>query len=319
MILDIRDKVLDGIRLDRGDVLELIEAEGSSLFELFAAANIIREHYRKNIVDICSIVNAKSGNCSEDCAYCAQALKSNAVIDTYPLKDKEYIIEAAKDAKGKGAKRFCVVTGGKKPSRKELDRITVMVSEVKQTGLLPCATLGLLDKEELQLLHDAGLTRYHHNLETSERFFPKVCSTHTFSEKLETINAVKEIGISLCSGGIFGLGETWDDRLDMLFMLRELNVDSVPINFLTPINGTPLGKRNKMHPLEALKVVSISRFILPEKEIRICGGRSQTLGEFNSFIFIAGADGLLIGNYLTTTGRPPDDDIRLIKDFGLQS
>jgi biotin synthase len=175
----------------------------------------------------------------------------------------------------------------------------------------------MLREKELSILKSAGLDRYHHNIETSEGFFPQVCSTHSYADKLKTINTLKSIGLSLCSGGIFGLGETWQDRIDMAFLLRELDVDSVPINFLIPIKGTALGHRQFLHPFEALKIISLFRYILPQKEIRICGGRMQILGEFNSMVFLAGADSLLIGNYLTTSGRNYEDDFRLIEAYGL--
>jgi biotin synthase len=193
-----------------------------------------------------------------------------------------------------------------------------MVSAVRKLGLLPCATLGLLSGEDLLLLKDAGLERYHNNLETSERFFSEICTTHTYQDKLETIREVKSSGLSLCSGGIFGLGETWEDRIDMAFALRDISPDSVPINFLTPVKGTRLGVQKLLDPFDALKIISLYRFILPDKEIRVCGGRIQTLGEFNSFIFPAGADGLLTGNYLTTVGRNFEDDLKLINHYGLK-
>jgi len=192
-----------------------------------------------------------------------------------------------------------------------------MVSAVRELGLLPCATLGLLAKQDLQKLRDAGLERYHNNLETSERFFSEICTTHTYQDKIETIREVKSSGLTLCSGGIFGLGETWDDRIDMAFALRDIGPDSVPINFLTPVKGTRLGVNRMLDPFEALKIISLYRFILPDKEIRVCGGRIQTLGEFHSLIFAAGADGLLTGDYLTTLGRHFEDDLRLITQCGL--
>ncbi|MGE5301058.1 MAG: biotin synthase BioB, partial [Acidobacteriota bacterium] len=205
----------------------------------------------------------------------------------------------------------------RKAVKGEIERISVMIAEVRAMGLLPCATLGLLGKEELLLLKEAGLERFHHNIETSERFFPEICTTHTFQEKLRTIDAVKSTGLSLCSGGIFGLGETWRDRIDMASTLREIEPDSVPINFLIPVKGTMLGGRAPLEPFEALKIISLFRFMLPDKEIRVCGGRVQTLGEFHPLIFSAGADGLLSGNYLTTTGRSFGDDLRLIRQQGL--
>ncbi|MEW6572006.1 MAG: biotin synthase BioB, partial [Nitrospirota bacterium] len=192
-----------------------------------------------------------------------------------------------------------------------------MINEIRRLGLLPCASLGLLKRKELSMLRDAGLDRFHHNLETSERFFPQVCTTHTYNDKIKTIEAVRAVGLTICSGGIFGLGEIWKDRIDMAFILKKLRVDSIPLNFLIPIKGTPLGSRNLLHPFEALKIISLYRLILPDKEIRICGGRPQTLGDFNSMIFMAGANGIMTGDYLTTTGRQPPDDLRLIEAYGL--
>jgi biotin synthase len=234
------------------------------------------------------------------------------------LIDRERVLESAKSAKEHGARRFCVVTSGMRPSGRELKEICTFISEIRDLGLLPCATLGMLEKGQLAQLKDAGLYRYHHNLETSEAFFSEICTTHTYREKIKTIEAAKSLGLSVCSGGIFGLGETWEDRIDMAFAIKELNIESVPINFLTPISGTPLGNSESLSPLEALKIIAVYRLILPDREIRICGGRPQTLRDLNSYVFFAGADGLLIGNYLTTHGRRPEEDLQMINDTGLE-
>jgi biotin synthase len=220
------------------------------------------------------------------------------------------------EVKDSAIKRFSIVTSGRKVSRKNLTEIAEMISEISKLGILPCASLGLLNAEELLELKSAGLDRYHHNLETSKGFFPRICSTHAFADKIKTIEAAKSAGLSVCSGGIFGMGETWQDRIDMAFSLKELDIDSVPINFLIPVKGTALAHRKRLHPFDALKIVSLYRFILPRKEIRICGGRIQILGEFNSMLFFAGADGMISGNYLTTLGRNPEDDLRLIQTYG---
>jgi biotin synthase len=310
-------KALSQKRLSPTDAEFLASISGQDLFELFSAANRIRNHFQGNNVDLCSIVNAKSGKCPEDCSYCAQSTKSRAQITDYPLLDKKRVFAKAAEAKKGGAKRFCIVTSGKRVSGKELLKIADMLSGVKKLGLLPCATLGLLTRDDLKLLKKAGLKRYHNNLETSERFFPNICTTHSYYEKKETIRSAREVGLSVCSGGIFGLGETWQDRIDMAFALRDLDPDSVPINFLAPIKGTTLSRQKPLEPLEALKIISLYRFILPDKQIRVCGGRLQTLAELNSFIFLAGASGLLIGNYLTTLGRGCEDDVRLIRNLGL--
>jgi biotin synthase len=317
MIKTIEEKILAGKNISREDVLYIAEVSGTELFELFASANKIRTHFRGNTVGLCSIVNSKSGACPEDCSFCAQSSRSKAKIEVYPLLSKELILQKAREAKKSGAERFSIVTSGKKVSETDLFVIADMISEIRDIGLIPCASLGMLKEKELSILKSAGLDRYHHNLETSERFFHQVCSTHYYADKLKTIDALKSAGLSLCSGGIFGMGETWQDRIDMAFLLKELDVNSVPLNFLIPIKGTGLEHRDFLHPFEALKIISIFRFILPQKEIRICGGRMQILGEFNSMVFLAGADSLMIGNYLTTSGRDYKDDFRIIETYGL--
>ena len=317
MIKHLEDRVINGEHLSREEALYIAEVSGTELFELFAAASKIRTRFRGNTVGLCSIVNAKSGACPEDCSFCAQSSKNKAGIEVYPLLSKELILQKARESKKSGSERFSIVTSGNKVSEIELLMIADIISAVRKIGLLPCASLGMLRKSELSILKSAGLDRYHHNLETSKEFFPYVCTTHSFADKLHTIDAAKSAGLSSCSGGIFGMGETWRDRIDMAILLKELDVDSIPINFLLPIKGTALEHRNFLHPFEALKIISIFRFILPQTEIRICGGRMQVLGEFNSMVFLAGADSLMIGNYLTTAGRNYEDDFRLIEAYGL--
>ena len=304
-------------RISMEEAMKLAGADGPAIFALFAGANRIREAFRGNRVDLCSIINAKSGGCTEDCSYCAQSARAKTNIKTYPLMDGQEILRAALRARDFGAKRFCIVTSGRRPGRNELDGIARAIGLVREAGLLPCATLGLLEAEDLRLLKDAGLERYHHNLETSRRFFAEICRTHTYDEKLRTIRAAKEAGLSVCCGGIFGLGEEWRDRIEMAFEIKRLGADSVPLNFLIPVAGTPLGGREMLVPFEALKIISLYRFLLPEKEVRVCGGRPQCLGEYNDFVFRAGADGLLIGDYLTEKGRSPEADLQLIRQQGL--
>ncbi|MBI5212936.1 MAG: biotin synthase BioB [Nitrospirae bacterium] len=322
MINSFKNKVLSGNAITKSEALQLVQIQPSAfslqpLFDLFSSANTIREKFRKKYVDLCAIINAKSGACPEDCSYCAQSSKSKTDISVYPLVKKDVVLEKAKEARDAGVKRFCVVTSGKKTGKKELAEIASMIEAIRGVGLLPCATLGLLDRDDLLFLKNSGLERYHHNLETSERFFPEICRTHTYYDKIETVKAAQSAGLSVCSGGIFGMGETWQDRIDMAFAVKELDVASVPINFLIPVKGTCMSEKEFLHPLEALKIISLYRFILPEKEIRVCGGRTQILGEFNSWVFMAGADSLLTGNYLTTTGRTYKDDLRLIEQYGL--
>lgn len=312
------DKVTGGGSITPSDALRISGTPERDSSGLFAAASAIRQHFKGNDIELCAIVNAKSGACSEDCSYCAQSAKFKTGISVYPLLDKDEIMAKALEAKAAGVRRFCIVTSGRKVGRDELKKIGRMIQAVGSAGFLPCATLGLLNREELAFLKECGLVRYHHNLETSESFFPEICRTHTYHDKLSTIEAARSSGLSVCSGGIFGVGETWQDRVDMAFALRDLDVDSVPINFLIPVKGTPMGEQPKLDPAEALKIISLYRFILPGKQIRVCGGRMQVLDEFISSVFIAGADAILTGNYLTTTGRTFEDDLELIRRNGLR-
>ncbi len=317
MIKTMTEKVLAGGMITREEALFLAAVDAGETAALFEGANRIRAAFRGNRVDLCSIINAKSGACPENCAYCAQSAAARTDIKTYPLLGTSEVLKSAVETKATGAKRFCIVTSGRKPGSRELQAIARSIESVRKAGLLPCATLGLLSLGELKSLKDAGLNRYHHNLETSKRFFPEVCQTHTFEEKLATIEAAKEAGLELCSGGIFGLGEEWEDRVDMALQVRQSGADSVPLNFLIPVPGTALGGREVLPALEALKIISLYRFLLPQKEVRVCGGRGQCLGEFGPMVFKAGADGLLIGNYLTKKGCSPEDDLRMIKEQGL--
>ena len=318
MLGALRDKVIAGSAVTASEALWISGLQEADIVALFGAAGYIRQCFRGDIIDLCAIVNAKSGACSEDCSYCAQSSRVNTGVAVYPLLEEREIIDKALEAKNAGVRRFCIVTSGRKVGKNELIKIGGMIREVARTGLLPCATLGLLNKEELSYLRECGLVRYHHNLETSESFFHRICTTHTYHDKLETIEAALAAGLSVCSGGLFGIGETWQDRVDMAFALKALNVDSVPINFLIPVKGTPLGEQTALPPMEALKIISLLRFIMPDKHIRVCGGRVQALGEFHRMVFVAGADAVLTGNYLTTTGRTFEDDLELIRHSGLK-
>lgn len=318
-IPEVLESVMSGGSVDFETASELAHAEGPDLWDLFVAAGRVREHYRGSTVDICSIVNAKSGACSEDCSYCAQSVYHSTGAPVYQLITLDRMTDAAASAKRNGAKRFCIVTSGRGiDSQDDLDTIAEGIKRVREMGLLPCATLGSLTREQLFHLKDAGLHRYHHNIETSREYFPRICTTHSFDERLEVLGQARSLGLSVCSGGILGMGESMDDRVRMAFTLRELNVDSVPINFLMPIKGTPLEDVEAITPLEALHSIALFRFILPEKEIRVCAGRATALRNLHPLIFTAGADGFMIGNYLTRSGLEPENDLRMIKDLGLK-
>jgi biotin synthase len=312
------DTVLSDTLIDYAAISRLTCIEGADLWDLFAAAGRVRDHFRGNVVDICSIVNAKSGACSEDCSYCAQSIHHATSAPVYPLISVENMAEAAASAKKNGAKRFCIVTSGRGiDSFLDLKNIAKGVQRVRDIGLSPCATLGRLTRDQLAYLKDAGLQRYHHNIETSREYFSRICTSHSFDERLEVLHNASSLGLSACSGGILGMGESMDDRIRMAFTLRDMNVDSVPINFLMPIKGTPLGNTVAITPLEALRSLALFRLVLPRKEIRVCGGRGTTLGLLHPFIFAAGADGFMIGNYLTTSGLDPEEDLKMVRDLGL--
>lgn len=309
---------LDGAGVGPDLASELSRLGPTDRWDLFAAANRVRQRRRGDTLDLCSIINAKSGACSEDCAFCAQSARHRTGALVYPLISVDQIQKAAENAKRNGARRFCIVTSGRGiDSRDDLENIARGVRAVRSLGLSPCATLGTLTRDHLAFLRDAGLERYHHNIETSPEFFPRICTTHSFDERREVLHHARSAGLTLCSGGILGMGESMQDRVSMAFALRELDVDSVPLNFLMPIPGTPLGARSPLAPLEALHSIALFRMVLPNKEIRICGGRASALGHLHPLIFMAGADGFLIGNYLTTVGRDPVDDLATIRDLGL--
>jgi len=318
MINEFESKVLAGLPLTESDASVLAETALEELPGLFSAAERIRRRFFGDTAELCTIINAKSGACPEDCAYCAQSSLNKSAIEIFPFIGAEAIIARAAEAKKCGIQRFSVVTSGRKPAEKELKEIARAFDEMRKIGIGTCASLGLLKKDELSYLRDHGLERYHNNLETSERFFPFICSTHSFADKLETIAAARSAGLSLCSGGIFGMGETWLDRISLALTLRSLEVDSVPVNFLNPIKGTRLDHRPPLSSDEALKVISFIRFMIPQKEIRVCGGRIQTLGYLHSTIFKAGADSVMTGNYLVTTGRTFEDDLQMLKEEGLR-
>ena len=286
---------------------------------LFFGACQIRDHYLGRWVRLCAIVNAKSGRCAEDCAFCAQSAHHRAAVESYPLMDPQEILHRAREAKAMGAGRFAIVTSGKALSEKELAKACQAIRLIKEeAGLIPCASLGMLSKEAALRLKQAGLNRFHHNLETAPSFFPSICTTHAYEEDLDTLRTAKEAGLQLCSGGIFGLGESTQQRLELAYTLREQGVDSVALNFLDPIPGTPLESAQPLSPLEILRFVALFRFILPDRDIRICGGREHGLRDLHPVVFWAGASGIMIGNYLTTQGRDHQADLRMIRDLGLE-
>jgi biotin synthase len=286
--------------------------------DIFICIDKIRRHFKKDRVFLCSIINGKSGKCSQDCSFCAQSSFHNTKIDTYPLMSVEEITRKAFLMEKNGATHYSIVTSGLSLDDEEIDRVCRAVEIIKKkNSLVICGSLGILSENKAKKLIASGMTRYHHNLETARSHFDKICTTHTYDEDIETINTAIANGFRVCSGGIFGLGESWEQRVELAFTLRELQVDTIPVNFLNPVAGTRMENMPVMTPMDALKCIALLRIINPEKSITICGGRELTLKDFQSWLFSAGANGLMIGNYLTTSGRNMEMDIEMIQDAGL--
>lgn len=284
--------------------------------ELITIADSIRAKNSGARLDICTILNAKSGSCSEDCKFCAQSCRHATGIETYPLKSNNEIFMAAIAAKKNGAERFGIVTSGNVLTDADLNRIAKCITEIRnKIGIKVCGSLGKLGIEELKLLKRSGMSRYHHNIETSPRYFRKIVTTHTFSDRLQTINAAKKAGLEVCSGGIIGLGETWQDRIEMALLLKELDVDSVPVNILIPFDGTPLAGIKKISCNDVIRTIAIFRIILKNKTVKLAAGRESVLKDFQGLAFMAGASGMLIGGYLTVRGREVCEDKKLIKEI----
>jgi len=286
------------------------------LLELAALANQERSKSLGSKLELCGIISAKSGLCGEDCKFCAQSLKHSTNIHTHGLLKKDEILKAALKAKAEGAQRFGIVTSGNRLTVKELEAIAKTISDIRDRAKISvCASLGALDEDQLKRLKEAGLLRYHHNIETSPNFYKKIVSSHSFQERIKTIEAAKRSGLEVCSGGIIGMGESWQDRIDMALFLKKLDVDSVPINFLVPIKGTPLEDLEIISCNDAIRVISIFRIILKDKTIKIAAGRESVLRDFQGLGFMAGANGMLIGGYLTICGRKIEEDHKLIKEI----
>lgn len=309
----VRETIQNGARIDRDQALALLETDRE---ELYRAADALRRHFLGDRFDLCSIINARSGNCTENCRFCAQSARHHTGIDTYQVIDEAEALTQAKDNDLHGVHRLSLVTSGRSLAPATLEALTTLFARMAETTSLAfCASAGFLTQEIAERLADAGVRRYHCNLEASRDFFPTVCTTHTWEEKVETLRLAGQAGMSLCSGGIIGMGETMADRIDMALQLRELEVRSIPINILTPIPGTPLAELPPLTLDEVLTTVALFRFINPEAVIRMAGGRQQ-LGEDQYRCFTAGANGAIVGNYLTTTGASITEDLGRLAALG---
>ena len=312
MVEKLKSKIMSGDNITRAEALSLAKAP---LEELCAAADEIRQAFCGSGFDICTIINGKSGRCSENCKFCAQSSAYNTGIEEYPLLDDETVIKAAKHNAERGILRFSIVTSGKRLSDADVDRVCRIVRGIKaECSISVCVSLGLLNEEQFGRLREAGVSRVHNNLETSRRFFPQICTTHTYDEKIAAIKAAQAAGLSVCSGGIAGLGETFEDLIDMAIEIRELGVRSVPINMLNPIKDTPLENNERLTNEDMRRICAIYRFINPSAAIRLAGGRIQ-LGDNGRACFKSGANAAISGDMLTTTGATIAKDMELLKEL----
>jgi biotin synthase len=318
-IQKIGDKVLGGGSVSVKEILPLSEARGPDIMDLAAVANRVRDEFNGNKIDLCSLLNAKSGRCSEDCAFCAQSAHYKTEAPIYPLMSADQMVREAKEAQKRGTGRFCLISSGRQLDDKEFEVILNGLDRIrKETTLDLDCSLGTLSVEKAEALKKVGVTRYNHNLETAESHFSKMCTTHSFQDRVQTIEVLKEQGFSICCGGIIGLGESPQQRLELAFSLRQLGIDCIPFNILNPRPGTPLERSESVPPLEIIKTIAIFRLIIPRGTIKIAGGREANLRDVQSLALLAGANGLILGNYLTTLGRNTEDDLTMIKDVGFE-
>ena len=315
----IRAQALSGEGVGVDAALAVLSLPGEALWCLLDVTESVRRHFNGDAIRLCSIINAKSGACSEDCSFCTQSSRSNAEIEKYPLMATDEILSAATQAKAHGVPRFSIVTSGRVlQGREEMTRVGDAVERIsRELGLEACASLGALSDKDVRYLISRGLRSVHHNLETSRSYFPNVCTTHDYDEDVAAVRAAKTAGARVCCGGIFGLGESPENRVELALTLRELEVDSIPVNFLNPVPGTPVEGQRELAPIECLKIIAMLRLTNPRKEIIICGGREVNLRELQSLVFAAGATGMMVGNYLTTAGRSIGEDLRMLDDLGL--
>ncbi len=302
------------------EALELLDAEGADFYALMARAGAVRQEYRGGGVNLCGILNAKSGRCPENCAFCAQSTHFETDAPVYPLVDSAEMVGRAREVESMGAREYSIVTSGTTVRREnEINEICSALARLKEEGrLIRCASLGNLSLETLSRLKGAGLTNYHHNLETARSFFPEICTTRDYDEDVETIRRAKGLGLKVCCGGIFGMGESSEQRVELAETIRDLDVDSIPLNFLNPVAGTPLEGKHDLTPVDCLRIIALFRLMMPGKDIYVCGGREVNLREMQSWIFMAGANGMMVGDYLTTSGRDSTLDLEMVRDQGLE-
>jgi biotin synthase len=311
-----KEKVINGASITKAEAMLIADA---SLEEICSAANEIRKHFCGNNFDLCTIINGKSGRCSENCKYCAQSAFSSTKIEEYSLLDTETLVKQAQYNAERGVLRYSIVTSARKLSEQEITKVCESIRAIRnKTGIAVCASFGLLTKEEFEKLKEAGVSRVHNNLETSRRNFPNVCTTHSYDQKIETIKAAQRAGLNVCSGGIMGLGETMEDRIDMVLTLRELGIRSIPVNMLNPIPGTPYENMKKLTNEDMCRIVAVFRFLVPKASIRLAGGRGL-LPDKGLKCFQSGANAAISGDMLTTSGISIEQDLKLLNELGYKA
>ena len=317
-LLALSRRIINGGEMTREEADACFRLRGDAVYDLMYAANRVRRHFHGNKVTFCSILASKFGRCSEDCKFCAQSSFYNTGIEPHSMMEGEEVEKATEFARENGASAFGIVNSGRGPSQREWPKIMEAVQAMKKVdGICHCATLGTLSPEQARDLKEAGVRRINHNLETSERHYAKIVTTHTWQDRVKTLKLAQEVGLETCSGGIFGMGETVEDRVDLAFSLKALNPDVVPLNFLHPIAGTPLAHLKPLEPLVILGIIATIRMILPKQDLKVAGGREKNLRDMQSWGFYAGATSGLIGNYLSTYGRANSEDLQMIRDLGL--
>lgn len=316
IISKLEEKINSGELINYEEALELSKTE--DLKSLIKAADRIRDKFNGKVVDICSIMNAKSGKCTEDCKYCAQSAHYKTNVQEYGLVDTREAVELAKENEREGVNRFSLVTSGRALTGKEFKKAVKIYSTLRDEVKMDlCASLGIINREQLEELKAVGITMYHHNLETSRDYYKDICTTHSYEERIDTIKAAKAAGLRVCSGGIIGMGETMEDRIEMAMDLQKLQVYSIPVNVLNPVKGTPLENAKRLTDEEILRTIAVFRFINPKSQIRLAGGRSL-ISKDGQDCLRAGANATISGNYLTTVGNKIVDDIKMIKDVGME-
>ena len=316
MIENIEKKIYEGDNISENEAIILSELQDKE--NLYKVANRVREFFKSDVFDMCTITNAKSGSCTEDCKWCAQSASYETGVATYEIVDKNQAIEQASINRKYGVNRYSLVTSGRVISKKNLSELCEIYGEIKKNNDISlCASMGLLNEEKLLMLKNAGIVHYHCNLETSREFFPQVCTTHTYEEKIQTIRTARKLGMKICSGGIIGMGETMLDRIRLAMELQKLEVDSIPINILSPVAGTPLENSEKLSDDEILTTIALFRLINPKADIRFAGGRMQ-ISHIQDKALKAGVNSALVGDLLTTIGTNVNEDIKIFKDAGFR-